>query len=283
VTRRARKRHSFADLEAIRFRITDDPVIRQAGGMGIVTMAIDEQSNRVQIGVDPFQQEVVDYIEGTYGPAVSVVAQHIDLATCTSRNNCGDPLKAGLGISGPGGACTSNFIYRNSAGTPLLVTAGHCGSGTFYHNGAAIGSTLVNQFYDGSSADAQTISMSSSKKSNYMFKSTVDIPQVTSRRTSDYVGMLVCIPSWYYGVNCGSITVGDITLVYYDVIHIYHARQANFLAWAGDSGGPIYLPTGQATVQAEGILSGTNGPYVNYFSPIWYVQGGLTVCTSLSC
>jgi hypothetical protein len=36
-------------------------------------------------------------------------------------------------------------------------------------------------------------------------------------------------------------------------------------------------------VQAEGIMSGTSGPSVNYFSPIWYVQGGLTVCTSSGC
>jgi hypothetical protein len=192
-------------------------------------------------------------------------------------------LKGGLGIIGPSGGCTSNYIYRNSAGTPFLVTAGHCGSGAFYHNGTAIGQTLVNQFYDGSSADAEIISMVSSQKSNYMFRATVDIPQVTSRLTRDYVGMLVCIPSWYFSVNCGSITVDDIIAVFYGSIHIYNERQANFFAWPGDSGGPIYLPTGQTTVQAEGIMSGTAGPNVNFFSPIWNVQGGLTVCTSPSC
>jgi hypothetical protein len=161
------------------------------------------------------------------------------------------------------------------------VTAGHCGSGTFYHYGA-IGQTLVNQFYDGSSADAEIISMASAQKSNYMFKATVDIPQVTSRLTGDYTGMLVCIPSWYFGVNCGSITIDDVMVTMWG-IRIYHERQANFYAWPGDSGGPIYLPTGQTTVQAEGIMSGTSGPNANFFSPIWNVQGGLTVCTSLSC
>lgn len=106
-----------------------------------------------------------------------------------------DPLKAGLGISGPGG-CSSNFIYRNSYGNPFLVTAGHCGTGTWYHNGVSIGQTSSNWLVNGSSADAQAISIITSEESNYLFATTSEWAHVTSRRASDYVGLPGCIQSW---------------------------------------------------------------------------------------
>lgn len=53
-----------------------------------------------------------------------------------------------------------------------MFTAGHCGSGAYKHNGWSIGSTAVNAFYNGSTADAQ-INIPNSLESNLMYTTAV--------------------------------------------------------------------------------------------------------------
>ncbi len=282
---------TYTELEGTAAAIEGRRLVIEAGGSTITYLGIGEVENQVVVGIDPYSEVVAAALWKAFGDSVQTIARVApEPATC-SRDNCANPLKGGLTIYDSAGAmCTSNFVYRDASSNPFLVTAGHCASGSFRHNGVSIGSTASGsrQWYDYSPADAQAITIASAQKSNYVMTDTGVPPTldfVTGRRTSDYVGMTVCTQSWRVGRSCGMISGIEITVCYGDPcsIHITHMRQATFEAYAGDSGGPVfdYWALG---LEATGIMSGaTSDAHINYYSPIWYVTGGRTPCLNSSC
>ena len=85
-----------------------------------------------------------------------------------------------------------------------------------------------------------------------------------------------------YGINCGTITRASASVKIHGVT-LQNQREANFLAWQGDIGGPVLIPTSGSTVQAVGIMSAINGANNdNFYSAVWYVPA-VTVCTYMTC
>jgi hypothetical protein len=188
-----------------------------------------------------------------------------------------------------GDVCSSGFVARDTRSNIYLFTAGDCGSGSYTHNGLAIGSSAYSSFYENSPADARIIDIGDLDVSNELFLSTTNFKHITARvgSTGDYVGEIVCIQSWYYGVNCGTITSTSATDVWSGHGWV-HQREANYWAHEGDSGNGIYLSSYPFAEGIEAALRGGND-HDNYYGQIAYAETAdnspysISTCTSMIC
>lgn len=202
--------------------------------------------------------------------------------------NVAPPIKGGtiLKIAGAG-TCTLGFVgYRNNGMHAL--TAGHCGLGNYYQG------PTTSDFYLGYVTDAnrcfneQTCGWDftwvplwpGDAASRLIHESTTAKRSITSwqLRNEDEKTDRVCMSGQRrnYPV-CGTLInkavhVDYLTTPIFDGWKSYYLREATFVGWKGDSGGPVY---GENTWRAAGLLvagceAGCNGLYHHIHDVLWY-------------
>jgi hypothetical protein len=280
-----------AELDALVGRITGDIGKLAAEGIAVTGVGVDVQANAVEVGIERPTRDQVNAIKNLYGDAIYVAAlPHGSPGSCLGRNQCWDPAKGGLWVKNvdTSESCSSGFVARDSRRNIYLFTAGHCASGNYSHHDMAIGHSTYSSWYQSSSADARIIDIADLEVSNEYFKSTTNFMHVTARvgSTGDYVGEAICIQSYMYNVNCGTITNTNWSLVYEDIGFV-RQRRANFWAHPGDSGGGVYL---SSNPWAEGLYTFDYTPDNNsVFSQIALAEVGqnspysVTICTTMTC
>lgn len=283
--------YSLRYLQAVQTRMASDWPRLDAQGFAISGIGIDIAHNRVSVGLNTVTADFAEALTSSYGPAIEVLQEPgPEPFSCVSRSNCANPLKAALQIYNAtrGIPCASGFVASDGfGGDAYLITAGHCLYGSFTHNGSGIGQVIEDSYYNWSQADAEVINISDTQRSNEIYQSPTSVLHITARQSylGDYVGEAVCISSYYYGNNCGTITDNEYD-AHYSGLYFQDQRRANYLAHGGDSGGPIYVP-GIST--AAGITTAGWADDNCIYSQINWVEvdvpttHGLKTCLNMTC
>lgn len=286
----ARVRFTSVDRSLAELRQTADQVIHDIPtlareGIDVQGVGVTIPRNSVEIAVARASQSTSDALLQRYGPAIHIAEKAFGDIACTSALNC-TPWRGGIYITGPMG-CTSGFIARPSgAGTTRYVlTAGHCNSGVWKHNGVTIGQTSLNTLTGVSfpNSDAQRITITGSSISspyNRIYVSPYETSRsITATRPSyqHYYGMTVCASGKASGYRCGTV----LDEQYYHSVggHGMYSTLMSFSSTGGDSGGPSFLSN-----TAWGIVSQAGGGDT-LVSPINLVTGnlGTRLCLNSSC
>jgi hypothetical protein len=217
------------------------------------------QANRVRVTVpnpfDPQVQQLLADVRGVYGVSVRVVfdAAEVQALVCT-RFQCPPPIRGGIEIVNfrANAICSAGFNVRNAAGTKFVLTAGHCGTGTWRHGRRTIrkiGAVTRRQF--GGRIDSELIKIDNPDfwdPGNLVFhtraRPAFEITSVAQRVT---VGTYLCHSGRTTGTHCGRVTRTG-----------YNWRNLRGLALVqacsdhGDSGGSVYSARRH---RAYGVLS----------------------------
>lgn len=242
--------HSFAELSALKERVTTEMDALADEGIQVVSVAVDVPGDRVVVGVLSDSADVGAALHARYGDAIVVINSPLipTPLTCTPTD-CGNPLKGGLNIFGGGYACTSGYFQKIS-GTIYLVTAGHClvdagGTGiAWYHDSTFIG--YSQWFQSAGTADAGGITTSESGAKNefleYVFgqHNYYSIHSLTgwTAGTSQVIGSFVCKAGATSGWTCGTLVARDVTEG-----NRYHLNEVSASSSEGDSGGTVVGPS----------------------------------------
>lgn len=261
-------RFSWSELLSLQARIERETQELEDSGLLVASVGLDVVRNAVRLGISNLDSANSEALVSRYGPSLEVVEDSLPGPdACVSRSNCANPLKGGLRIVNvpTGRGCSIGFIETDSGVNTYAMTAAHCSTGTFTHNGVSIGSVTSQSWHQNSSADAEIIDIAESQKSNYVLIELTNWvhTQTTVLAASDYVGEIVCEDSYYWGYNCGRVTDKNLTTSWAQypggpANTFVHQRRATFWAHAGDSGGPV-VASGSSLNPAEGIY-GANFP-----------------------
>lgn len=280
--------YSYADLYALKDRVTTEMGALATQGIQVTSVAVDIPDNRVEVGVRPGSADAGAPLRGLYGDAIVVdeSAPTPTPATCTP-SNCGNPLKGGLSISGGGQLCTSGYFQKIS-GTLYLVTAGHClvaagGTGIPWYHTSLIG--YATWFQSAGTADAGGITSSETGAKNvfleYVFGqhnyySTATLTGWVAG-TSQTLGSYVCKAGQTTGWTCGSLLNVDMTEG-----NRYHLNEVGASSLGGDSGGTVVGPANK--LYGETSLSDGAGGHTWYVPPdrVDSFFGG-TPCVTSTC
>ncbi|QZY43939.1 S1 family peptidase [Mycolicibacterium austroafricanum] len=154
-------------------------------------------------------------------------------------------------------ACTAGFTVHDSAGTPLMLTAGHCDEGgllEIYFRGTGdfepLGSFIRNGYesppgepFNATLPDIGLVGLSATAVPvaiallNRMPITAVERPRV---------GQRLCKIGSYTGISCGTVTKVTSSKVHFGAFNRH-----------GDSGGPVYRDNGDGTVTAIAVNSAT--------------------------
>lgn len=279
-----------ARMEKVRMAYVDKPDgSRFVESLEVSTVALDLRRNRIVVNVISGTTEEAAALASHLGPGT--LSERVDgkpaPVACTSRANCGGPMKAGLNLYyiNDERACQTAFqVVTGSAN--YILTAGHChhdSRNTRYHPiDVKIGAQ--DAYSVSGRADAMRIFLSSSASvSNKLFLSPSSILSITSAEQivgpgAEVVGEPVCAskPS---GNRCGTLYIKEI-----DIPGLIDQRLARDLYGCdGDSGSPIYYGS-----KAIGVLVQTGIPYCTteprdtFYSHIYWVQDTLSVALRIS-
>lgn len=149
-------------------------------------------------------------------------------------------------------SCTAGYMVRDRAGTPLMLTAGHCdadGLLQIHYRGTGgpepLGSFTINA-YDPSVTDYQPalpdiglvgLSATAVPVAPALLNRT---PIVGTDRPRD--GERLCKIGSYSGISCGAVTKVTSSKVHFEAVNR-----------SGDSGGPIYRDNGDGTLTAIAV------------------------------
>ncbi|SBT40442.1 S1 family peptidase [Micromonospora auratinigra] len=177
-------------------------------------------------------------------------------------------IAGGQAIYGGGTRCSLGATVRSGT-TWYFVTSGHCATraGTWYADSA---STTVLGTRAGSSFPGNDYGL-------IRYTGTVTHPSAVYTHPglltiqgagNAVIGQYVCRSGATTGVRCGSVTALNATVNYAEG-SVSGLIRTNICAEAGDSGGPLYVPS---TGTVLGILSGGSGTCTSggtsYFQPI---------------
>ncbi|MFZ3589080.1 S1 family peptidase [Bacillus sp. DJP31] len=246
-------------------------------GIGLQSVRIDLENNKIVIGVHPYKQSDVDLIMGMFDEQLISVkeVQPIYVEHHTR------PVQAGTRITGPrGNGCTAGFSAQDKANNNLyIVTAGHCTDSIgdmFRHAGLNLG-TVSKRKYNGGNNDSAVIKVSGSDLSPYIFAAgnhtAVKIIS-TQSFSQEVIGQQVCISGATTNtIKCGLLTdtswAGETRKVSTgEVYYFTNMRKASYASEGGDSGAPIFQGN-----KLVGIHAAAGGTY----SHIQYVISGMNI------
>ena len=119
----------------------------------------DPITRRVRVGISrQAKADDISELKVAFGNRIEVT--EVDASTTVTRQNDTSPFYGGDRINGPSGSCTGGFGTHSAAGIHYLVTAGHCGSGTWTSGSVTVGN-VVNVQYTNNGIDAEAIRPSS--------------------------------------------------------------------------------------------------------------------------
>jgi hypothetical protein len=245
------------------------------------SVAIDTVTNGLVVRVAPENIALIQSELGainTSGITIAIeAAKPATDVVCTGRDNCYDPLRAGIRIrqgNPTQSNCTMGFHIMNPAnGNVWATTAGHCGfkgSSSFFHDGYGWIGTRQDSLYpapggSGFARDIAKMSMVDSQACDLIYQDNNrkvigwDIP---------YQGQSIC----RVGAASNNAACGHVT----NPVVLYESETcggcstigvgSDLVAGPGDSGGPVYERLsiqGAPKAIALGLMSTATGLFVN--------------------
>lgn len=244
------------------------------------------------------QQRFVANARRAYGTAVvlehSATAYRARKQACHFETGyglaCDKPLRGGPAINRGTALCSAGFITRSrSDNKPYLLTAGHCGSGTwsthFYDGSSHVIGNTWGRPRDDAEGDYQIITINKPGADGWAIRAWVyvnsslghpGVPGTTydpdyhiSNDSGSRVTDRVCKTGGQGLTDCGTVTRLNVTTPW----GLRHTAETNYCAVGGDSGGPVYV--GHV---ARGIhIGGVEGCGVHYFQGVQSAENGLNV------
>ena len=280
---------SQATLERLTGQILTDQSQWKSKGVVLSSWGPDIVSNTVKVNLANYSVAAAKALASTYGTAVTVSGGDL-VAGASSREADFAPWFGGSHLyNGSNGApCTSWFpATRNSDGKSVMLTAGHCGNGTWYQNGNLFGTTS-SLTYVGRD-DSQVIPVTSNS-ARIFSDPTSTTRTVAGVALSDPIGTLVCTEGYVDKEVC-SVRIDAIgqTVTWTGDGHtttgLVAAHQtAGKLAFSGgDSGGPVGATSGSTSIYAYGMLVGRvlANPSIGWYVPARVVQVDMGVSIKL--
>lgn len=173
---------------------------------------------------------------------------------CSSRSVCYSPHRAGIQVWGNGTGGTLRFGI-NHDGDRQYVIAGHHVASMYTHYTFNIGSTAESEFFN-NGIDARAIYAPDNQVSDDIYITPTSSRDVTGT-TYPSVGLYVCL-SGAYTQSCSYVR-DDYLLYSITGASNLVGASADYYSQAGDSGGPVYQPSGSSSAYAVGIHSAGTG------------------------
>ena len=209
----------------------------------------------------------------------------------TTRNVDSSPHYGGALIRSADGRCTSGFVVANATGK-WATSAGHCASGNNVSiaNGGTgnYGRTAGRSFPD---PDIMRIGASSETYTNVIYTDPgIPATRTVTSRTRNSGGPF-CLSGVFSRAVCGAVMV-DNDASFCDesgcTYHLYRVEtydQSRIITQGGDSGGPVYYPTGTEGADARGsIVAGSRtGSYYSFIHNIGSIENALGSSIVTTC
>ena len=203
-------------------------------------------------------------------PVEARVAAASTDATCTTRDNCANPMKAGdrlyQGAIDNYNECTLGWeVITNSGTDGQFVTSGHCGysgSNTWLFQGLSgnhIVGTEQATLYHNNGWDAMRVGLPDAQLGNGIYGEARQIWTAAF----PIVGDTVCDSRGHSDViDCGTVTSSDTrwysnTAGYY----VYGGATSGIAQIGGDSGSPLYERWDSSHAAAVGIVDTSGGNF----------------------
>lgn len=278
-------RHSLAELDVVRQRVSTDPEWHAVAAKLISTWSIDVRQNRVAVGVTDLTPEVTRTATRLFGDLVRL---HVaPRPTEDSRPDDAEPWRAGIRLTFPAGSCSSGYVIRTTS-TPVrrrLVTAGHCGplNTTVRNDRDSVGTVVTRAYADGG-RDFAFIGGSTYRAFMYTGGpgSNTGFPVKGARQSG--VGLDICTNGATSGENCAvEVTAIDVCATFTSgqttcLLDQARSTDGSDPSASGDSGGPV-IAHDSAGLKVVGSIVGSTSSTV-YFHPYHHiVPNGWTVDT----
>ncbi len=251
-------------------------------GVDLYVAAIDVVGNDVRLEVDPSALEVaathLDALEGKLRVPLRLVAGEPNVPatqTCISRHECYNPTEAGTFIVQNYGTglryCAMGFLITIGSNEQFL-TSGHCGTDQYTYwyqlHGPGWGYEAGSWYYYG--YDVMKVEIADNQASDWIYGLSHSYHAGGYRYPIYNEWVCASLPKqtgdW---VDCGYIA--DDYLGYdQGSYHLYGAKTTGIYVQGGDSGAPVFAPTGyQAT--GLGVMSQVNQIFAILadFMPAW--------------
>ncbi len=290
-------RYPLSQLQRVETSVTADVVHRRYGGQYITRSKVSVKSNSVELTLrsdtpPAARKQITDRYPA---PFVHLNGGGPGGVLASNRNISSGPLYAGeyITVKIPLGSCTSGFSKAYSGGNPFVVTAGHCGNGSYFRGEdkttVSIGTSHSNHFIYNGSSNCDCVAVGPIA-TNIATSSVLVQNNATNRyvSTATYFGngTRVCLSgaesATQHGadINCGSIIDSGGTQAEGHNFTLVDPVFTSIKPYFGDSGGPI----GNGSFQLLGILSSisytmTGAFYESVFSKASHIGGtvGLTL------
>lgn len=207
------------------------------------------------------------FLTSEFGPGITVQSTYGQTGVSAGRTNDIAPFYDGDQITGGqyGALCTAAYaMTSNATGQTFMLTAGHCGSGTWSTQAQQMGNTYSSYFEDGSENDFQTIDVPGGAIAEVWGNGGTLYP--VSGQLLPAVGTQIT----FDGSVTGEVTNNNVTATnaidysvydslnntYYNAYPMVQAYNPNgyTICQPGDSGGPVFQRTSGSNVNAVGTI-----------------------------
>jgi hypothetical protein len=284
-------KYTDVELTAVTDQISTDAANWREQGVNLTSWGPDVESNTVLISLENCSSDASARLLATYGDIVSVDTTSTS-ATSSSRTNDIAPWFGGGKMTQGGTSCTLGFsATRRSDGKTVMLTAGHCGGGT-WKNGdgsATIGTASQVNWLNGRQQDSMVIPVTSNSATIFSDPTSTTRSVTAIAPTTVPVGTLVCTD----GVTDREVCSVKITALNQDVTYSGttvtgltkgHQTAGKAAFSAGDSGGPVGATSGSNKITAYGIINArvTTDASYGWFTPAWRLMQdtGTTIKTT---
>ncbi len=219
----------------------------------LVGAAIDEEANGLSVGIASGSETDLSglatdlSLEAGVGVTVHEVAVGGD-ATCTSRDSCYSPMKAGNkvrdGSTSGANWCTQGFlVVKNGTSDVEFLTAGHCAwngvGSTWYHQAYGLLEAEDGTAYGEDGYDVMKVQFPDAQKSVFIYGVSGSQQLTASRSPIQNEG--VCFSgAKTAAIVCGTVTAATATWVSQTCGCNVWGGDTNLAPIPGDSGAPLY-------------------------------------------
>lgn len=205
-----------------------------------------------------------------FGPHVSVQTDYGQTYTALDRFNDSPPFSGGDQIKSSTATCTDAFsMTGNASGKPFMLTAGHCGSGTWKTTTSTVGNTSSIYFGGGTLNDFQTIYAPSGLLAQVFSGTGIGYHTVTGQ-VIPAVGTQITVDGSVTGEVPGTlVTASNVEIYniydpvngsYYDLYPAVESTSTVTTCNPGDSGAPEYQRiSGSVAVNAVAVMVAAGG------------------------
>ncbi len=263
-----RAQFSRKELRAIQDKIIADRAMIASKGTNVVAVGEKTDANKLLVQVVSSSVTTTSAATTTLGQLYgsnALVVQAVASAPELADRNAGYPYRGGYSLNGTNGEnCTLGFVGYTATQWEI-ITAGHCYDVgiTVGHPGiGVIGNVAINDYRTNSRVDIAAIPITGYgyEISKTLIRNDPSLANVDSVEYQQLYGKFVCKSGVVTNQTCLSVTTVHTTVVAGGVTltdQIIASGSAGAVM-GGDSGGPVYMPYGQASVSAEGIVSAKN-------------------------